>query len=145
MRQVLALCAMSAMSAMSGCGAASSPLAGTWVSTQSAIQHVETARSIFATSQLTVSPMGELSGSFRTISPTSVVGENGTITGAVTLDGSAYGNVNMTITYPTLGTFKVNGTAVYSAATAVFGVSNATTRDAMNNVVGTTSIAYQRQ
>jgi hypothetical protein len=131
--------------ALNSCGDARSPLAGTWVSTASAIMHTDTARAVFATAELTIGPMGEISGSFRTISPTSVVGETGAASGTIALNTASTGTVNMTVAFSTLGTFRVNGPVVYAAATSNLAISSATTRDSANAVVGSMSATFQRQ
>lgn len=144
-RRAAAITTVALVAALSSCGDARSPLAGTWVSTASAIMHTDTARAVFATAELTIGPMGEISGSFRTISPTSVVGETGAASGTISLNTASSATVNMTIAFSTLGTFRVNGPAIYAAATSNLGISSATTRDSTNAVIGSMSATFQRQ
>ncbi len=137
--------ALALAAALNSCGDVRSPLAGTWVSTASAIMHTDTARAVFATAEITIGPMGEISGSFRTISPTSVVGETGAASGTIVLNAASTGTVNMTVAFSTLGTFRVSGPVVYAAATSNLAISSATTRDSANAVVCSMSATLQRQ
>lgn len=135
----------SMVASVCGCGVGPSPLAGQWVATQSAFSTTDPARAIFATSQLTISSTGDVTGDFTTIRPTNVVGERGTATGTMILTTSTNATVNLTIAFPTLGTFRVNGSATYAAASGALGVGNATVRDASNAVVGSLAVVYQKQ
>lgn len=136
---------LGSMFAASACGVGPSPLAGQWVSTQSALAHNDQSRSIFATSQITISSTGDVTGDCTTIRPTSVVGERGAVTGTIVLTTSTNATVNLTLAYPTLGTFRVNGSATFAAASGALGVGNAVVRDSSNAVVGSLTMVYQKQ
>lgn len=133
-----------AVVAVSGCapGPSSSALAGAWSSAAFAIMTNDSSRAVFATSEITIGTMGELTGSVRSIRPTSVEGEMGTVSGSIVVNGPASAAVNATISFPTLGMFRVSGMGSYTATS--LGISGSSVRDASGNLVGSIAAVYNR-
>ena len=132
------------LSVGAGCGGESnSVFAGNWVSTSNAVMHTEQSRSVFGTIDVTITGAGAISGSWTTTSPTSVVGERGTVTGTVVTMGPASADVTLNVVFPTLGTFRASGPASYTARQLAIG--SATTRDGAGAVVGSMTVVFQKQ
>lgn len=108
------------------------------------VQHREAQRTIYASAHFQFAGSGELvDGMLVTASPTSVIGEVGTATGHVTMRDNLAGEAALTFALPTLGTYTLAGTLIYSDVThSLSGML--TTRDAAGTVVGTTSLTVMR-
>jgi hypothetical protein len=109
-----------------------------------AIQHNVQGQSVFAATELVVAGDGDLAGSqLTTKSPTATIGEAGTITGSLEVSGAATADADLTITFPTLGTFTVSGTATWSEATGQVAATLPTRQD--GSVIGMTTFALTQE
>jgi len=109
-----------------------------------AVQHRDQLRSIFGSLHLRIGGDGELIQSeLVTTSPTSVIGERGPATGMVIARDSVANDADLTLAFPTLGTYHLTGTLLYADTTrALSGML--TTRDDSGAVIGTTLIAVMK-
>ncbi len=136
-----------ALGATSACSSESTtslegPPSGTYIG-DLVVQHDDPSKSVFTTTTLSVASGGGISGTATTKQPTSKIGEVGTVTGSVT--GRDPTDVSLVLTFPTLGTFRAHGAAIYASSTRQMSFGSLTTDDGTAKVVGRTTGALQLQ
>jgi hypothetical protein len=134
---------------LGGCGGDDGGEPGSGVATGAyfgdvTLSHDEISRSIFAAAELQLSAAGELAGALTTTSPTSTVGELGTLSGQIEASGVAVVSAELTLVFPTLGTYTLKGTLVHAESTRQLS-GNLTTRDGDGQVIGSTIVSLMQE
>jgi len=126
------------------CGAGSPSISGRYFGDVN-IRPDDASKSIFASADLVIGGGGDVAGSkLTTKAPTSVVGEVASVTGSVVATGEASADAELTIVFPTLGTYSAKGGMSYGGPSQVLaGVLSA--RDATGALVGQTILSLQQE
>jgi hypothetical protein len=125
-------------------GGGGSAIAGTYFGTF-ALMHNDDTKAIVASVELRVAESGDVAGStFTTQAPTSVVGEVGALTGTLDLRDQLAIDADLTLTFPTLGTYTMKGALNYAEPTRAIAGLISNTRDSTNQVIGTASLSVMK-
>jgi hypothetical protein len=105
----------------------------------------DSSKSIFTAADLQIGSDGNVAGSkVTTTSPTSVVNEVGVVTGSVLSVSEVAAQADLTIVFPTLGTFTSKGSIVYASVTRSIG-GQLPTRDAQGSIVGSVLLSLTQE
>lgn len=150
MRFPSALVPLALASSILACSAESSPsvapIAAGPYSGQVAVSDTQRQGGTFFFAKTDVAGSGAVTGTADTTAPTTVR-ETGTVRGTVTLaaDSSTAVDVDLTFTFPTLGTYRARGRGIHSATTKEIGFSGLRTEDGKGVLLGETTGVLKSQ
>jgi hypothetical protein len=109
-----------------------------------AIDHNTPSQSVFASISITIEDNGQAQGTLLTKSPTQVVGDPGTVTGVMEIDGVAGLAIDLALDFDQTGEFSLSGRITHSEADGSFGGS-VVTRDGSDTVIGMTTLVARQE